>query len=339
MSAYPPHGKGAYILGCDGPKLCNNEKAFYKEADPFGFILFARNIDNKDQICALTDDLRSAVGWNAPIFIDQEGGRVQRLHAPLVREWPAPLDHVRQAGDRAQAVIHARYAVIAQELKQLGITANCIPTADIARKQTHPVLKNRCFGQNAKIVSQMAEAAAKGLLEGGVLPVMKHMPGHGLAEIDSHLAAPHTDASLEMLENVDFKPFRALNQLLMGMTAHVVYEAIDPERPGTISPAVHKLIRKSIGFDGLLISDDLSMKALGGNAESRANAVITAGCDVVLHCNGQLDEMHAVVEAAGQMGSKARERAARVIRMHCALSQREVDISQLTAQLDTMSQN
>ena len=338
MSTHPTIGKGAYIFGSAGTKLSDSEKAFYKEADPFGFILFSRNINSKDQICALTDDLRSSVGWNAPIFIDQEGGRVQRLRRPLVREWPAPLDHVRQAGDRAQEVIHARYAVIAQELKQLGITVNCIPTADICRDNTHPFLKNRCFGLNAEIVSQMAKAAVEGLLEGGVLPVMKHMPGHGLAEVDSHLAAPHIDASLDRLANEDFKPFRALNQLLMGMTAHVVYKAIDPERPGTISPAVHKLIRRSIGFDGLLMSDDLSMKALGEDAKSRASAVIASGCDVVLHCNGQLDEMQAVVEAVGQMGSKARGRAAKVIRMHDALFQREVDISRFTAQLDTVTQ-
>ena len=334
LSIYSSNGKGAYIFGCAGTKLTHNEKTFYRQADPFGFILFARNIDSKDQIRALTDDLRSAIGWNAPIFIDQEGGQVQRLNAPLVKEWPTPLDHVRQAGDRAQEIIFARYAVIAQELRHLGITANCIPTADIARDSTHPFLKNRCFGQSAEIVSQMAKAAAEGLLEGNVLPVMKHMPGHGLAEIDSHLAAPHTNASLAMLEDVDFKPFRALNQLLMGMTAHVVYEAIDSERPGTISPAVHNLIRKSIGFDGLLMSDDLSMMALGGDVKSRASAVITAGCDLALHCNGKLDEMHSVTEAVGQMGPKSRERATKVIHLHNEVSQREVDISRFTAQLD-----
>ena len=339
MSVHLTHGKGAYIFGCESKKLSNREKIFYKEADPFGFILFARNIESKDQIRTLTEDLRSAVGWNAPIFIDQEGGRVQRLRAPLVREWPAPLDHVKHAGDRAKEIIYARYAVIAHELRQLGITANCIPTADIARENTHPILKNRCFGQSAEIVSQMAESAAAGLLRGGVLPVVKHMPGHGLAEIDSHLAAPRTDASLQTLEDLDFQPFRKLNKMLMGMTAHVVYEDIDPERPGTISPAVNKLIRVSIGFDGLLMSDDLSMDALGGNPTSRASAIIGAGCDVVLHCNGKLDEMQTVTEAVGQMGSKARKRAAKVIRMHDTLTQREVDISRFKEQLDTISQN
>ena len=339
MSIHLTHGNGAYIFGCATTKLSACEKTFYKNADPFGFILFARNIENKKQICTLTEDLRSSVGLNAPIFIDQEGGRVQRLRAPLAREWPTPMDHVKQAGDRAKEIIYARYAVIAHELRQLGITANCIPTADIARDKTHPILKDRCFGQSAEVVSQMAQAAAEGLLRGGVLPVMKHMPGHGLAEIDSHLDAPHTDASLQMLEDLDFKPFRELKKMLMGMTAHVVYENVDPERPGTISPAVHKLIRRSIGFDGLLMSDDLSMKALGGNATGRASAVISAGCDVVLHCNGKLDEMHSVTEAVGQMGPKARRRAEKVIRMHDTLAQREVDISRFTEQLDIISQN
>ena len=339
MSVNLTCGKGAYIFGCASTKLNDCEKTFYKDADPFGFILFSRNIENKGQICTLTEDLRSAVGWNAPIFIDQEGGRVQRLRAPLAREWPAPLDHVKQASDRAKEIIYARYAVIAHELRQLGITANCIPTADIARDKTHPILKDRCFGHSAEIVSQIAEAAAEGLLRGGALPVMKHMPGHGLAEIDSHLAAPRTDASLQMLEDLDFKPFRKLKKMLMGMTAHVVYEDIDQERPGTISPAVHKLIRRSIGFDGLLMSDDLSMEALGGNAKSRARAVIGAGCDIVLHCNGKLDEMHSITEAVGQMGPKARKRAAEVIHMHDTLTQREVDISRFTEQLDIISQN
>ena len=339
MSIHLTHGNGAYIFGCASTKLSDCEKTFYEEADPFGFILFTRNIKNKDQICTLTEDLRSSVGWNAPIFIDQEGGRVQRLRAPLVREWPTPMDHVKQAGDRAKEIIYARYVVIAHELRQLGITANCIPTADIARENTHPILKNRCFARSAGIVSQMAEAAAEGLLRGGVLPVMKHMPGHGLAEIDSHLATPHTDASLQMLEDLDFKPFRELNKMLMGMTAHVVYEDIDPERPGTISPAVHELIRRSIGFDGLLMSDDLSMEALGRDVKSRASAAIGAGCDVVLHCNGKLDEMHSVTEAAGQMGPKARKRAAKVIHMHDMLSKQEVDISRFTEQLDIIPQN
>ncbi|MFZ9073993.1 MAG: glycoside hydrolase family 3 N-terminal domain-containing protein, partial [Paracoccaceae bacterium] len=186
--------------------------------------------------------------------------------------------------------------------------------------------------------SEMALAAAQGLLEGGVLPVMKHMPGHGLAELDSHLQAPHTDVTLDRLEQVDFEPFRALNQLLMGMTAHVIYEAIDPERPGTISPEVHRLIRSSIGFDGLLMSDDLSMEALGGTVKDRTSAAIAAGCDIVLHCNGNLDEMQDVAEAARLMTLKARERAAKVINLHETLAQREVDISRFTAQLDAMSQ-
>ena len=326
------HGRGAYIFGCTSTTLLQEERAFFKEADPFGFILFSRNIESAPQLIRLCDNLRSTVASYAPIFLDQEGGRVQRLRAPMATEWPTPLDQVELAGDKAQNIIFYRYALIAQELRSFGITVNCAPLADVARPETHFFLKNRCFGSTAKVVAEMALAAANGLLYGGALPVIKHIPGHGLARVDSHGRPPRTNASREILAALDFLPFKQLNHLPMGMTAHVIYEAID-EIPGTISPKINRVIRSDIGFSGLLISDDVSMGALSGNACQRAKSVIMAGCDVVLHCNGKLREMEQIVKGAGYLSKKAEFRAGRVINLHRQLADWEVDLSYLKAQL------
>jgi beta-N-acetylhexosaminidase len=310
-SAIPPVGKTAAIFGCAGLALSADEAAFFRDADPFGFILFARNVEAPDQVRRLTAALREAVGREAPILIDQEGGRVQRLRAPHWREWSPPLDLVAEAGSVALAAaeMRARMRAIAAELRAVGIDANCAPVCDVARADTHPFLRNRCYGSDPATVAALARAAADGLAEGGVLPVMKHLPGHGLSRIDTHLALPTVQADLESLRAVDFAPFRALADLPMAMTAHLVFAALDPDLPATQSPTMIRLIREEIGFRGLLMTDDLNMQALSGSLAERAARSLAAGCDIALHCKGDLGEMLAVAAAAGEMGPAARARA------------------------------
>ena len=325
---------GACILDVLGPRLTGPEKRFLAVADPFGFILFARNVATPEQVRALCDELRAAVGRAAPIFIDQEGGRVQRLRPPHWRAWPAPLDQARAAGARAAEVLRLRYRLIADELLGLGIDANCAPVADVAQAATHPFLKNRCYGTTPESVAVRARAVADGLLAGGVLPVLKHIPGHGRARLDSHQALPVAQAPAQELRMVDFAPFAALADLPMAMTAHVVYPAFD-DRPATLSPVMMRLIREEIGFDGLVMSDDISMKALKGPPAEIARAVIAAGCDVVLHCNGTLEEKRQVAEAAGRLGEAAARRAARALAARRAPD--AVDIAALRAKLEALT--
>ncbi|WP_418592172.1 beta-N-acetylhexosaminidase [Ponticoccus sp. (in: a-proteobacteria)] len=301
-------GFGAAIYGCAGLRLTKDETALFRQARPFGFILFARNLDTPAQIRALCAEMRAAVGWDAPIFIDQEGGRVQRLRPPLARDWRPPLEDATQLGRDAARAFWLRGRIMAEELRGLGIDGNCIPTLDIARPETHRFLHNRCYGADVATVVAHGRAAAEGLMQGGVLPVMKHIPGHGLGTLDSHLELPRVAAPLDALDGMDFAPFRALNTLPMAMSAHIVFEAID-HRPATQSPVMIELIRDSIGFGGLLMTDDISMQALSGTVPERARAALDAGCDVVLHCNGDLAEMQAVAEAAGAMSPAAQTRA------------------------------
>lgn len=324
---------GATILDAEGHRLTADEKAFFRDADPFGFILFARNIDTPDQVRALCSDLREAVGREAIITIDQEGGRVQRLRAPEWREWSPALDHVTAAGDHAAQAMYLRFRIIAAELRALGIDSNCAPLADIAFDITHPFLRNRCYGTDASQVTAMARAVADGLLDGGVLPVLKHIPGHGRATADSHHDLPRVTASLDDLRATDFAPFKALNDLLMAMTAHLVYAAID-DQPATLSPKVMQIMRDEIGFDGLIMTDDISMKALKGDLAQISRDALTAGCDVILLCNGTLDERRTVAEAAGQMTQAAQTRATRALAARHAPN--PVDISALDAQLEAL---
>ncbi len=289
----------ACILGCAGVALAPDEAAFLREADPWGFILFARNVDTPDSLRALTSGLREAVGRAAPILVDQEGGRVQRLRAPHWTEWLPPLDMaqaVAASGRDVAAAFRLRYAIIGADLRAVGIDVNCVPSGDVASNATHPFLRNRCYGTDPATVAARATAAAAGCIAGGVLPVLKHMPGHGRAVVDSHHDMPRVDAPLDELR-ADFAAFRGVDAAL-GMTAHVVYSAID-DAPGTVSPAVIRVIREDIGFTGILMTDDVSMAALGGPVADRAGRAIAAGCDLVLHCNGDMAEMAGVVAACG----------------------------------------
>lgn len=296
----------AAILAPLGPVLTAGEAGFFRAADPFGFILFARNVEAPEQVRALTASLREAVGREAPVLVDQEGGRVQRLRPPHWRDWLPPLEEGQ--GPNAERRVFLRYALIGAELRAVGIDTNCAPCADIAGPDTHPFLKNRCLGTDPAAVARLARAAAEGLLAGGCLPVMKHMPGHGAATVDSHLTPPSVDAVPEVLEAREFVPFRALADLPLGMTGHVIFPALDPH-PATLSPVVIRLIREHMGFGGLLMTDDLSMEALAGTLSDRAAAAIAAGCDLALYCKGQLAESEAVVAAAGSMTPSAQARA------------------------------
>ena len=301
---------GATILDAEGTRLSAEEKALFQRVNPFGFILFARNIESAAQTQALCDELREAVGRDCLITVDQEGGRVQRLRPPLARQWQPALDHVQAAGEGASRAMYLRARLIAQELREVGIDSNCAPLADVASEDTHPFLPNRCYGRDVAAVVANARATADGLLDGGVVPVVKHIPGHGRASMDSHFDLPRISAPLDQLRQEDFAAFRALNDLPMGMTAHLVYEALD-ERPATLSPTVMQVVREDIGFDGLIMSDDISMKALQGTAADIARDTIAAGCDVVLFCNAPLDQRTAVAEAAGEMTQAAQARAER----------------------------
>lgn len=303
---------GACILGCAGPRISRVEARFLAQANPWGFILFSRNIEDPQQVERLTADLRAAVGRNAPVLIDQEGGRVARLRPPHWRDWLPPLDQMNKSRGSARAMF-LRAALIATELRAVGIDTNCAPVADIAGPNTHPFLKNRCYGFEGATVTAAARAIAQGSLAAGVLPVLKHLPGHGRAQSDSHHHLPRVAAELESLRQTDFGPFRALADLPLGMTAHVVFEAMDGENPATTSTAILAMIRQEIGFTGLLMSDDISMNALAGPLAARAGAAINAGCDLVLHCTGDPVEAAAVAEGAGRMGPAAQARAERAL--------------------------
>lgn len=326
--------RAAAILGCDGPRLTPDERRFFADAQPWGFILFARNIQTPDQVVRLTSGLRDAVGRDVPVLIDQEGGRVQRMTPPHWRQWLPPLDQTERAGADAARAMELRYRIIASELLAIGIDVNCAPCLDVARPDTHAVLRNRCYGDDPQTVTTVGRAAARGLMAGGVLPVMKHMPGHGRALVDSHLSLPVVSEPLDVLQSVDFAPFAALSDLPMAMSAHVVFEAIDPDNPATTSPDVISLIRQTLGYDGLLMSDDLSMEALSGGPGDRAAASRAAGCDMVLHCNGHMDEMQQVVAAAGALDGQAARRA------EAALAARtkpdSIDIADAEAELETL---
>lgn len=304
----------AFITGCADLTLSAEERAFFAGERPWGLILFRRNVSDPSQVADLVTAFREAVGvGNAPVLIDQEGGRVQRLRPPHWRAYPPGraygllYEHDRIAGERA-AWLGAR--LIAHDLNRLGINVDCLPLLDVPVPGAHDVIGDRAYGHDVDIVSTLAASAAEGLLAGGVLPVAKHIPGHGRAGADSHLELPRVAASEEELDTTDFEPFRRLADLPLAMTAHVVYEAIDATRPATTSPKmIGEVIRGSIGFDGCLMSDDLSMQALSGSLADRAATSFAAGCDLALHCNGDFAEMVEVAAASPELSGDAERRA------------------------------
>lgn len=308
----------AIILGASGTALTPDEEAFFRDERPWGFIVFARNIESAGQLRDLAAAMRDCVGRaDAPVFVDQEGGRVQRLRPPLAPNYPpasalgALYRRDAGAGLRAAWLMSRLHAF---DLLHCGLNADCLPVLDVPVEGAHDVIGDRAYGKDPDTVAAMGRAAMAGLQAGGVLPVVKHIPGHGRAFADSHHALPVVDASLDALRSHDFPPFRALADAPMAMTAHVVYTAIDAERPATTSPkAIADIIRGEIGFDGLLMSDDVSMKALSGDFAARAQAIVAAGCDVVLHCNGLMDEMRAVAGAAPVLSGEALRRAGRAL--------------------------
>ncbi|WEX07330.1 beta-N-acetylhexosaminidase [Chelativorans sp. AA-79] len=308
----------AMILGASGTRLTPDEMTFYRDERPWGFILFARNIAETSQVQDLVAAMRDSVRRpEAPVFVDQEGGRVQRLRPPIAPNYPnaaalgALYEENPEAGLRAAWLLSRLHAF---DLARHDISADCLPVLDVPVPGAHDVIGNRAYGQDPDAVAAIGRAAADGLLAGGVLPVMKHIPGHGRAGADSHKALPRVEAAIEDLRARDFVPFKALSDLPMAMTAHVVYTAIDAENPSTTSARVLvEIVRGEIGFDGLLMSDDVSMNALSGDFGARAQAILAAGCDLVLHCNGEMEEMRAVAQRVPELSGKAAERAERAL--------------------------
>jgi len=303
----------AVVLGCAGATLTGWERGFFREADPLGFILFQRNCENPQQVRALIAALRDAVGRaDAPVLIDQEGGRVARLKPPHWRRYPAAAKLAGLGGARALEAVKLCARLIADDLFRLGISIDCAPVLDVSSPGADDIIGDRAYGSAPEEVARLGRAACEGLLEGGILPVIKHIPGHGRAGVDSHKALPRVTADRATLERTDFAPFRALAAMPWAMTAHVLYEALDAGLPATLSPKViRETIRGTIGFDGVLISDDLSMQALGGPLEVRARDALAAGCDLALHCNGERPEIEAVVAGTGPVSPEARRRLAR----------------------------
>lgn len=306
----------AFITGVSGTGLTAAEQTFLAAQRPAGVILFARNCQSADQIAALTASIRACCGPDRVlILIDQEGGRVQRLRPPISRTLPPAASYgALYAEDPRAGVAAARLIarLTADDLTALGINANCAPVLDVPAPGAHDIIGNRAFGATPEIIISLGGAVAAGHSDGGVLPIMKHIPGHGRAMADSHLELPIVSASRDELA-IDLEPFTALAHLPAAMTAHVVFTSIDPHNAASTSPLVHDLIRGPIGFHGLLMSDDLSMKALSGTLAHRTQAVLEAGSDLALHCNGDFDEMSEVAAAAPVLAGDALARFDRAL--------------------------
>ncbi len=295
----------AAIFGCAGPDLTPDERAFFRDADPLGFILFARNVDTPERTRRLVDELRSCVARaDAPVLIDQEGGRVARLRPPHWRKAPPGRlfgDLYARDPEQGLEAVKLNSRLLAADVASVGVDVDCLPVLDIAFPETHAVIGDRAYASQPEPVAALGRAAAEGLMAEGVMPVIKHIPGHGRATVDSHHHLPTVSASRDTLERTDFLPFKLLSDLPWAMTGHLLFEAVDPDAAITVSArGVKDVIRGHIGFDGLLLSDDLNMEALGGGLGDRAGRALAAGCDIALHCNGQMAEM---VEVAGRSGA------------------------------------
>ncbi len=313
---------GAFISGCAGTELSAQEVAFFERTNPWGLILFKRNVETPEQITALTSHFRKITGRdNAPVLIDQEGGRVQRMGPPLWRKYPAAEKYsILYDSDplRALKLVRLVTRLMAKDLFDVGINVDCLPVLDVPQPGSHQIIGDRAYGVTPERVSVLARAAVTGLMEGGVLGVIKHIPGHGRAMSDSHLALPQVDTAYEELLHGDFLPFAALADIPMAMTAHVVYSAIDPDNPATMSrKLISGLIRDQFGYDGLIMTDDLSMHALSGDFAERAANAIAAGCDVALHCNGNIAEGEPVAEGSGVLAGESLARAERAMARCC----------------------
>ncbi len=324
------------ITDVEGLEMSADEKALFQEYRPFGFILFQRNCDNPAQVRALTDQMREyAANDDAPILIDQEGGRVARLRPPHWKKYPAARTYsllYEDNPDLATAAVQVHSSLMASDLVNLGINVDCYPVVDIFYDGADKVVGDRAYGDRTTKVTVLARAAAEGMIAGGVVPVMKHIPGHGRADVDSHLSLPVVDAPIEELKKTDFVPFHDLNDLPCAMTAHVIYSAVDKKKCATISKKVIKnIIRKEIGFNGVLFSDDLSMKALSESPAQNALDALAAGCDLALHCNGSLDERRAVLESTTHLKLDKENRLSGTFRQK--RSPRDIDNEKLYAWL------
>ncbi|MCB9957852.1 MAG: beta-N-acetylhexosaminidase [Rhodospirillaceae bacterium] len=328
----------AVIYGCAGTRLSAWERAFFQDARPFGFILFARNCKSPDQVRALVGDLRSAAGRHVPVTIDQEGGRVQRLKPP---HWPRHRPAgalgdlaLRQPPEAVAEVVRWWTTAIALDLLDLGIDVDATPVADLHLPGAHDIIGDRSFGASPDLVARLGRVVCETMLGCGVLPIIKHLPGHGRAREDSHHVLPVVDAGLDTLVATDFAAFAGLADQPWGMTAHVVYSALDPHNAATVSPTViAETIRRRIGFDGLLLSDDLSMQALAGRLDERAAAALAAGCDIALHCTGKAAEMVEVAGAVGPLSPAGRVRAQRAEDLRQAAMAAAVPLAATAAEL------
>ncbi|MGL4323237.1 MAG: beta-N-acetylhexosaminidase [Beijerinckiaceae bacterium] len=326
------------IFGCSGHALSKSERAFFRDMNPWGFILFKRNIDTPDQVRKLVDALRACTGRDdAPVLIDQEGGRVQRLGPPHWPKYPPGKSYggfYKSDPVKGRELTRLGARLMAHDLRALGITVDCVPVLDVPVPGAHDIIGDRAYGLDASTVAILGRAASEGLLAGGVLPVIKHIPGHGRAGADSHEHLPVVDVSRSMLEKQDFVPFRHLADMPLAMTAHVVYAAIDSHAPATTSKTmIREIIRGHIGFKGLLMSDDLSMKALSGTFGERTRSSLKAGCDVVLHCNGDMAEMKAIAKETPKLAGKAKRRA-EVALQRISHAPEPLDAAEARAQLD-----
>jgi len=304
----------AAIYDCEGARLSKDERAFFRDADPWGFILFARHCESYEAMRAHCDELREAVGRNAPILIDQEGGRVARMKPPVFPAHP-PMAAFgalwKLDPERAREAARLNARLLAGLIAAGGADVDCAPMLDVPQPDADPaVIGDRAIAAHPDTIAAIGREVMEGLIEGGVVPVIKHLPGHGRALVDSHHHLPRVAAPRIDLERIDFAPFRALKDALVGMTAHIVFEAYDGELPATLSPVVlAEVVRGAIGFDGLLLSDDLKMKALGGPIEARAAAALAAGCDIALCCNYTLTDKIATARGVPALGGKAKARA------------------------------